>query len=99
MFATVSLHVHTDSTGAKAVCTRTGLSPKTKHMQLRYLWLQQIFADSTASLHKVGTLDNIADLCTKFVNVGVLDKLNSKIGLIDLNFRLNAICQCTPQLA
>ena len=50
MFAFVIIHVHTDSTGAKAVCTRTGLSPKTKHMQLRYLWLQQLFADSTASL-------------------------------------------------
>ena len=91
MFASVSLHVHTDSTGAKAVCTRTGLSPKTKHMQLRYLWLQQIFADSTASLRKVCTLDNIADLCTKFVNVGVLGKPNSKIGLIGLNVRLNAV--------
>jgi hypothetical protein len=90
MFANVSLHVHTDSTGAKAVCTRTGLSPKTKHMQLRYLWLQQIFADSTASLRKIGTLENPADLLTKFVNVNVLEKLTGKIGLIDLNVRLDA---------
>ena len=85
LFALVTIHVHTDSTGAKAVCTRTGLSPKTKHMQLRYLWLQQIYSDATALLHKVGTLDNLADLLTKFVNVNVLEKLTSKIGLIDLN--------------
>ncbi len=51
MFATVTIHVHTDSTGAKAVCSRTGLPPQTKHMELRYLWLQHIFADSTALLH------------------------------------------------
>jgi hypothetical protein len=33
-FDKISLHLHTDSTGAKATCTRTGLSPKTKHMKL-----------------------------------------------------------------
>ena len=36
MFTDVLLHIHTDSTGAKATATRTGLAPKTKHMQLRY---------------------------------------------------------------
>jgi hypothetical protein len=83
MFANVNFHVHTDSAGAKAVCSRTGLSPQNKYVQLRCLWLQQIFADSTASPRKVGTLENPADLLTQFVNVNALEKLTGKIGLID----------------
>ena len=59
MFTTVSVHIHTDSTGAKVVCSRTGLNGKTKHKQLRYLWLQETFTDKHCNLQNVGTLDKL----------------------------------------
>ena len=58
MFSTVHMFTHTDSTGATATVNRTGLSPKTKHMQLRYLWLQELYTTRKLKLKKVNTLDN-----------------------------------------
>ena len=72
-FDKISLHLNTDSTGAEATCTRTGLSPKTKHMQLRYIWLQETFTTKQCSLHKVGTADNLGDVLTKYVASTVLN--------------------------
>jgi hypothetical protein len=82
MFTDVLLHIHTDSTGAKATATRTGLAPKTKHMQLRYLWIQNCFTTGMAKLHKIGTKENMPDVMTKYVTAEILRYLGAKIGLI-----------------
>jgi len=78
------MFTHTDSTGATAVVTRNGLSPKTKHMQLRYLWLQELYTTRKLKLRKVGTLDNLGDVLTKHVTPQVLTRLLGRLGLINV---------------
>ena len=84
MFSTIHMFTHTDSTGATAVVNRTGLSPKTKHMQLRYLWLQELYTTRKLKLRKVGTLDNLGDVLTKHVTPQVLTRLLGRLGLINV---------------
>jgi hypothetical protein len=38
---------------------------RSKHVDIRYHWNQQCVADGCASMHKVKTLEQIADLLTK----------------------------------
>ena len=82
MFIDVLLHIHTDSTGAKATATRAGLAPKTKHMQLRYLWIQNCFTTGMAKLHKTGTKENMPDVMTKYATAEILRYLGVTIGLV-----------------
>ena len=78
------MFTHTDSTGATATVTRTGLSPKTKHMQLRYLWLQELYTTRKLKLKKVNTRDNLGDVLTKHVTPQVLTRLLGRLGLINV---------------
>ena len=72
LFTDVLLHIHTDSTGANATATRTGLAPRTKHMQRRYLWIQNCFTTGMAKLHKKGSKENMPDVMTKYGNAEIL---------------------------
>jgi len=91
LFTTVELHLYTDSTGARATSLRTGLGPKTKHIHLRYLWIQDCFQQGLARLHKVHTKDNCADILTKFTTVETLNYLKGKIGLTNNIVTLNCV--------
>ena len=64
-FRDVRLVVYTDSTAGKSMATRLGASKNDKRVELRYLYMQEIFSTSFASLLKVATRDNPAGLHTK----------------------------------
>ena len=91
LFTTVELHLYTDSTGARATSPRTGLGPKTKHIHLRYLWIQDCFQQGLARLRKVHTKDNCADILTKFTTVETLNYLKGKSGLTNNIVTLNCV--------
>eukprot|EP00971_Amphidinium_carterae_P032244 635249-Amphidinium_carterae.1 len=38
----ISMSINTDSSAGKAVASRLGLNKKTKHVQLKYLYMQDI---------------------------------------------------------
>eukprot|EP00971_Amphidinium_carterae_P056361 1113052-Amphidinium_carterae.1 len=38
----ITMSIHTDSSAGKAVASRLGLNRKTKHAQLKYLYMQDI---------------------------------------------------------
>ncbi len=84
LFGKISFHIHSDPTGATATCTRTGLSPKTKHTQLRYLWLQPSFTTQQCNLHKIEIAANLGDVLTKYVTSTVLERLLGRLGLIEV---------------
>ena len=59
------LQVYTDSAAALGTCNRLGLG-KSRHVQTRYLWIQEKLATSGIfELFKIDTKLNTADLCTK----------------------------------
>ena len=60
----VHLFVHTDSTAGKSMASRYGTSRKTRHVQLRHLFVQELVTSGMITVRKVsGTLNN-ADILT-----------------------------------
>lgn len=62
------IDVFTDSTAGKTICSRFGTTRQTKHIDLRFLYIQDLVRLASVRLHKVSTEQNYADLCTKFLD-------------------------------
>ena len=60
----IGLRVLTDSSAAYGTCSRRGLG-KLRHIQTRFLWVQERVAQNHLTIQKVGTKANCADMCTK----------------------------------
>eukprot|EP00971_Amphidinium_carterae_P287226 5701818-Amphidinium_carterae.1 len=59
------MSINTDSSAGKAAAGRLGLNKKTKHVQLRYLYMQDIVQRREMTISKIPTTDNPADALTK----------------------------------
>ena len=74
LFPKANLCVWTDSTVGKSIVSRFGASRKTKHVQLRYLYVQELVSSGMVRIKKVlGTL-NPADILTKYVPKDTLQR-------------------------
>ena len=60
----INIDVETDPTAAIGMCSRTGVG-KTRHIQFRWLWIQDAIRDKVVRLRKVRGTDNEADMGTK----------------------------------
>ena len=78
----LQIRIHTDSTSGKSIATRIGPSKKAKHIDLKHLFIQQLVHNGILSVHKIGTLDNIADIFTKYVTAEILNKHLCNVGLL-----------------
>ena len=81
----LQIRIHTDSTSGKSIATRIGSSKKAKHIDLKYLFIQQLVHNGILTVHKIGTLDNIADIFTKYVTAEILNKHLYNVGLLSPN--------------
>ena len=77
---TFKIEVWTDSSSAKAVIQRLGPGRRGKHLVVQTMWVQQLNKLGLISMNKLGTLENVADMMTKHVPRGVLDKLAGMMG-------------------
>ena len=84
----VRITVHTDSTAGKSIASRFGTGKRTKHVELRYLYMQNLIDAGMLRVCKIGTKDNCADLLTKYVSTETLQSLLNRLGLIRNDFRL-----------
>ena len=67
LFQKANLCVWTDSSVGKSIVSRFGASRKTKHVELRHFFIQELVASGAVRVKKVlGTL-NPADILTKYV--------------------------------
>ena len=48
----VNIRIHTDSTSGKSIATRIGSSKKAKHIDLKYLFIQQLVQSGVLSIHQ-----------------------------------------------
>jgi hypothetical protein len=60
----LNLEVHVDSSAAQSIASRVGLG-KTKHVEVKYLWVQQATRDGRFVVRRVPSEENPADILTK----------------------------------
>ena len=80
LFQKANLCIFTDSNVGKSIASRFGASRKTKHVELRYLYVQELVASGMVRVKKVlGTL-NPADILTKYIAKDTLHRHLSTFG-------------------
>ena len=72
------LTVYTDSSSGKALASKLGLTRKSKHVQLRFLFMQDLVASGQLKLSKIPSERNPADVLTKYLQASTLHKLLPK---------------------
>ena len=68
----VKITLKTDSSAGKTMASRLGISRKSKHIELRHLWIQDILSEGVMSLEKIRAHHNPSDFLPKFVQASVL---------------------------
>ncbi|CAE8633525.1 unnamed protein product, partial [Polarella glacialis] len=76
----VELTVHFDSSAARTMAQRQGLGSM-KHVEVKYLWVQQILKMGKAKVKAVRTTENLADIGTKPLDAARLRYLSQLCGL------------------
>ena len=74
----MSVRVHTNSSAAK-VASRRGLG-KLRHIELKYLWVQELVQDQRIAIKKINGLDNPADCLTEPKDFKCFEPLLSRFG-------------------
>ena len=77
---TVEFEVKCDSSAARAMANRVGLG-RTKHVDVKYLWVQQVIQHRLARVAPVSSNENLSDIGTKRVPGDRLQELCRNIGL------------------
>ena len=92
-----NITLHTDSSSAKSITSRRGVTRKTKQIELRQLFVQELVANGTLQVTKVGTLSNPSDIFTKFVSLETIPRQVHAVRLRCTNFvhAIHAI-RCVP---
>ena len=75
----LKLDVYTDSSSGKSFATRRGLG-KMRHIETRYLWVQEHIALKTFRLHKILGTANPADVLTKPQTANQMMKVCNQLG-------------------
>ena len=78
----VRIEAYTDSTAGKSMAIRFGSGKRTKHVELRYLYMQNLVQAGLLQVKKVSAKLNPADLLTKYVSTETLNSLLAKLGVV-----------------
>ena len=79
------IHIFTDSTSALSLSNKLGLNKGSKHIALRYLFVQDIQATGLVNIQRVTSHNNPADIYTKCVTSPVLERHLRHNGIIELH--------------
>ena len=69
----------TDSSAAKAIGNRRGLG-KLRHVELKWLWVQDVVKEGRVKLKTVRGTENVADHLTKPKSKAEVEELLRKVG-------------------
>ena len=75
-----SVTMHTDASAAIGIVRRAGLG-KLRHLNVRYLWLQDQVKQEAIGLQKVAGAENPDDFVTKHVNADAMKKHLERLGV------------------
>lgn len=76
----LGLVVESDSSSARSFASRQGLG-KQRHVQVRYLWLQQVVAGHQVAVKKINTKHNTSDILTKASDAATVERHMWSMGL------------------
>ena len=76
----VSLTLWVDNSAARTMMIKQGLQ-RAKHIEIKWLWSQEVIAAKRAQLKAVSSRDNLADIGTKRLDKDRLQMLSSRLGL------------------
>ena len=71
--------VWTDSNAGRSVASRRGLG-KLRHMEVKYLWVQDLVKDGRLEVRRVSGEENLADHLTKVKGIGDMEDKVRKAG-------------------
>lgn len=74
------LRIRTDSSAARAMCHRLGHTSRTKHIEIRHLFIQNLVKEKKALVVKESTETNKADIGTKHFDAARLQYLRRRVG-------------------
>ena len=77
----VKLIMYTDSSAGKSIASRQGLG-KVRHLETKYLWLQQAVFQKRLEIRKVKGTENPGDVLTKYLSKLEMQKVLEKVGII-----------------
>ena len=76
-----------DSTAGKSLASRFGTSKRTRHIDTRLLYMQELVDRGLLRLKKVPGVENLADLGTKHLDAAGILKFLSQVGLEECALR------------
>lgn len=77
-----NITVHTDSTAGKNMATRFGTSKMAKHVELRFLYAQELAGKRIIRLKKMNTKYICANVLTKYLGAELLASHLKKLGVV-----------------
>ena len=77
----INIRIRTDSASGKSMATRIGSSKKAKHIELKHLFIQQLVAHDLVRIVKINTVNNPADIFTKYAATETLLRHISDVGI------------------
>ena len=79
----ITLSLLTDSTSGKSMATRFGVSKRTRHIDVKFLYMQELVQRGLLKVKKVLGTENCADIGTKYVDFATLCKHIGTIGILE----------------
>ena len=76
----LSVEIATDSSGAKSFASRRG-SGRIRHIEVKWLWLQQAVADGRFHMTQVAGAMNPADILTKYTGLRVFQDQLTRVNV------------------
>ena len=80
MGAKMDVRLWVDSSSAKAIAERSGLG-KVRHMDVRYLWVQEVRRRGGLKIMKIKGEENPADIMTKPKSLEDIRRLTKSVGV------------------
>ena len=77
-----NIEILTDASAAKGIASRRGLSSRTRHVAVHYLWLQERVVSGQIKVSKVKGTSNPADLLTKHLTQDCMARYMQTVNLI-----------------
>ena len=87
MGLSTDIELLTDASAAKGIASRRGLSSRTRHVAVHYLWLQERVISGQIKVSKVKGTSNPADLLTKHLTQDCMKRYMQTVNLIFLEGR------------